>query len=897
MMITTRIALIAALAASFASAQAPLLDSTSRSYSTGSQVVGQAYRPDGLALADLDGDGDLDAALAHLGDWVDPRVSLLFNHGDGTYAAPVFLKVSGETDDVVAGDFDSDGDADLAFAQGDGGISGQSVLVFLNNGNGTFGPQQSFPCGKGPLRLVTVDVDKDGDLDLVTANNYWSETTVSVLYNNGTGSFATRVDFPVGAAPLELAAGDLNGDGFPDLAVCAGIPNLAVLLNNGAGAYGAPATWQANATGYSQGPGLAIADMDKDGDLDIVLDEQTGGYSGSLAIFKNNGNANFANVQHVQATNFFSMWDIAVADVTGDGWPDVLGVGYASAYGYALVPSAGGGAFGTARAFRTGEMARAIEVGDADGDGDLDVLVVNWGSMTLTVHTGEAGTFEMPPVYLANGGAGELATADLDRDGDLDVATVASDLTILRNGGNRSFSLEVYKPLKGAQSTLRLADFNGDLYPDVVTLDDATSPPYEVHVSLNPGDGTFGPFTSYLIGSCGPGDVVPIDFDEDGDLDLVVTEYLGCGGGGSGNVLILLSNNGSGGFSSHSTIATYSLTKPERIEAGDFDEDGHMDLVTTHADSVAFWRGHGNGSFDVGVLYSIGDWAPKYLTVADLDGDGHLDVATSNFGNTFQEESVSILRGWGDGGFKVPKVIYGLFSIQYGNPAGIDAADMDADGDLDLIAGAYGADDVAVFVNLGNGAFAPEQRYGVDGVVHSVVAADLDGDGAVDVAVSIGMEPPIQSAISLVFGVDDPAGIKVYCTSKTSSLGCSPAIAYSGSPSVSSPAPFTISASGVVAQKFGLFFYGFGPAAFPFQGGTLCAQPPLHRTLVQTSGGSSGSCSGSYSMDFNAWIQSGADPLLLAGKTVNGQYWFRDPQDPAGFGTGLTDALEFTVQP
>jgi hypothetical protein len=50
-------------------------------------------------------------------------------------------------------------------------------------------------------------------------------------------------------------------------------------------------------------------------------------------------------------------------------------------------------------------------------------------------------------------------------------------------------------------------------------------------------------------------------------------------------------------------------------------------------------------------------------------------------------------------------------------------------------------------------------------------------------------------------------------------------------------------------------------------------------------------------MDFNAWIQSGADPLLLAGKTVNGQYWFRDPQDPAGFGTGLTDALEFTIQP
>ena len=894
---TTSTALLVVLSAAFASAQAPLLDSTSRSYSTGSQVVGQAYRPDSVALADLDGDGDLDAALGHVGDWVDPQVSLLFNNGDGTYAQPVFMKVSGETDDVVAADLDSDGDVDLAFAQSDSGVSGQTVLVFLNNGNGTFAPHASFACGKGPATLLAVDADKDGNLDLVTTNGAWGELDVSVLYNDGSGAFGSRKDFPVGGIPSGLAAGDLNGDGFPDLAVSVGKPHLTVLLNDGAGGFGAPATWQANTTNYAQGPGIAVADLDKDGDQDVVLYEQTGGLYGSLAIFLNSGSANFANVQHVSITNSFSMWDITVADVTQDGWPDILGVGHSSKYGYALVPSAGGGAFGPARAFRTGEMARAIDVGDVDRDGDLDVAVVNAGSMTLTVHTNEAGAFAMPPVYLANGGAGTVCIADLDLDGDPDVATVGTDLTVLRNTGNRNFSVEAYQPLKGSQRTMRLADFNGDLYPDAVLLDDATSFPYDMHVSLNQGDGTFGPFVTYSLPSCGPGDIVAIDYDEDGDQDLVVTEWLGCGGGGSANLLFLFSNDGAGAFSYHSTIASFSLTKPERIEVGDFDEDGHEDLVTTQGNAVAFWRGHGNGTFDIGVLYSTGDWGVKYLMVDDLDGDGHLDVATSNFGGTFQDESISVLLGWGDGGFKVPKVIYGLFSIQYGNPAGIDAADMDGDGDLDLVAGAYGADDVAVFANLGGGAFAPEQRYGVDGVVRSVKTADFDGDGAVDVAVSIGMEPPIQSALSLVFGVRDPAGIKVYCTSKTSSLGCAPAIAYSGSPSLSSPAPFTVSAANVIAQKFGLLFYGFGPAAFPFQGGTLCAQPPLRRTLLQSSGGSLGSCSGSYSMDFNAWIQSGADPSLLPGKTVNGQYWFRDPQDPAGFGTGLTDALEFIVQP
>ncbi len=142
-------------------------------------------------------------------------------------------------------------------------------------------------------------------------------------------------------------------------------------------------------------------------------------------------------------------------------------------------------------------------------------------------------------------------------------------------------------------------------------------------------------------------------------------------------------------------------------------------------------------------------------------------------------------------------------------------------------------------------------------------------------------------------------GPSVYCTAKVNSQGCTPHIGFSGSPSVSSLVPFLVSASSVLNQKNGLVFYGYGPDALPFQGGTLCVAPPVTRTSLLSSGGNPprDDCSGAYAFDFNAWIQAGVDPALVAGAQVHAQYWTRDPLDPTGFGTGLTDALEFTIQP
>jgi len=148
-------------------------------------------------------------------------------------------------------------------------------------------------------------------------------------------------------------------------------------------------------------------------------------------------------------------------------------------------------------------------------------------------------------------------------------------------------------------------------------------------------------------------------------------------------------------------------------------------------------------------------------------------------------------------------------------------------------------------------------------------------------------------------GVVTCPGAATYCTAKQNSEGCWPLITTSGTASATSGAPFTITASQVLNLKNGLLFYGSAASASPFQGAFKCVANPVHRTQIQSSGGnSSGSdCSGVLAFDFNAWIGLGLDPTLVSGADVFAQWWYRDPADTTGFGTGLSNAVQFRVCP
>ena len=149
---------------------------------------------------------------------------------------------------------------------------------------------------------------------------------------------------------------------------------------------------------------------------------------------------------------------------------------------------------------------------------------------------------------------------------------------------------------------------------------------------------------------------------------------------------------------------------------------------------------------------------------------------------------------------------------------------------------------------------------------------------------------------TIVAGCTPPA---TYCSSKLNSQSCSPAIGFVGSPTQAGTTSFHVTGSQFINKKLGLLFYGSGANSAAFQGGYLCVKSPLTRTALQNSGGSATGtdCTGTYSYDFEALILAGTDPTLVAGATVHAQYWARDPADPAGFATSLSNGLSFQICP
>ena len=137
-----------------------------------------------------------------------------------------------------------------------------------------------------------------------------------------------------------------------------------------------------------------------------------------------------------------------------------------------------------------------------------------------------------------------------------------------------------------------------------------------------------------------------------------------------------------------------------------------------------------------------------------------------------------------------------------------------------------------------------------------------------------------------------------YCTAKVNSLGCTPSIGATGVSSATASSGFGVDTYNVVNNKPGIYIYGnSGRTAVPLSGGLRCVNTPLRQPFAITSGGNPppNDCSGTYAFNFNAWMTRGPDHALVAGQTVWGQYWSRDPQ--SSFRVGLTSAVEFAIGP
>nr|MBA2540764.1 VCBS repeat-containing protein [Deltaproteobacteria bacterium] len=290
-----------------------------------------ARGPTSARLGDLDGDGDLDVAVAGRGGLAG---TLVFNEGGEFAAARTFDVLRGKTHDVVVpGTFDGDADLDLAFAN----LETKDISVLLGNGAGEFPVSRlvAMPGNALPLGLAAGDLDGDDDLDLVAVTVSSGGGRAFRFTNNGAATFTsssaidlaltTQVDVDKAAG---VALGDLDEDGDLDLvAAITGGDRIAVLLNNGNGTFGTSMTTEIDAGASIDTVRIAIGDLDADGHLDVAVSNDHPD-NPEIITFRGNGAGGLTFLAVETLTIDFNarslISDIELADVDGDGDLDVF---------------------------------------------------------------------------------------------------------------------------------------------------------------------------------------------------------------------------------------------------------------------------------------------------------------------------------------------------------------------------------------------------------------------------------------------------------------------------------------------------------------------------------------------------------------------------------------------
>src|SRR5262245_40094946 len=335
-----------------------------------------------VAIGEFNGDGKPDLVVANAGTG---NISVLLANGDGTFQPPVSYGGLSGPSSVAVGDFNGDGKRDLAVAN----TGTTNVSVLLGNGNGTFQAPLNYGAGETSQSVAVGDFNVDGKLDLAVANRV--SANVSVLLGNGNGTFQDPVSYDVGTDPLFVAVGDFNGDGKPDLAVANSAlfdetqPSVSILLNNGNGTFQAAVNYGAGMSPRS----IAVGDFNSDGKLDLAVANYGGFGSGqfagsSVSVWLGNGNGTFQTPVDYGAGE--GPISVGIGDFRGNGRLDLAVANDRSASASVLLGNSNG-TFQAAMNYGTGTNPRSVAVGDLNNDGRPDLAVANLGGVSVLLST------------------------------------------------------------------------------------------------------------------------------------------------------------------------------------------------------------------------------------------------------------------------------------------------------------------------------------------------------------------------------------------------------------------------------------------------------------------------------------------------------------------------------
>lgn len=655
-------------------------------------------------------------------------------NAEGVFLSPqppisLFDELGDSPGSAAIAEVNNDGEPDILVAN----FGSNNVTVLLSDGAGGFTPTDGSPhqTGEGPGSIATADFNADGNLDLVTANSRSDD--VSILLGDGAGAFSESDFSPVeaGTGPDSIASSDVDGDGVADLVVAnSRSDDVSVLLGDGSGAF-AEAAGSPIAIGGSASQALA-ADLDGDTNIDLVvanLDDD------NVNILLGDGNGGFVQAVGSPIAVGSGPWDLTLVDLNNDGELDIA-TANANSDDISVLLGDGLGGFNEApdspfSVGANGASTRSIDFGDFDEDGNIDLATSSArdGQVSILLGDGVGGFAQAADSpFTVSTFPQSLNVGDLDSDGLADllvIDTVASSLGILRGDGDGGLSESAGSPIRFGVNPLdvEIADFDEDGENDLAIVSSSQN---EVLLLKGTGSGQFSSLGAFALdGSTPPTAVLADDLDADGNTDLITVH-----GGSPGEISVLL-GSGSGGFSSADNSPFSVGQFPEAVISGDANLDGNTDLFVANgflSDDITVLLGDGTGDFApaAGSPFPAGD-RPWSLASADVDGDNSLDLVVANR----QSDDVAVLLGDGTGEFS-PST---SSPISVGDsPSAVAAADLNADGAVDLVVINRGSNNLSVLIGDGLGGFSETSAspIAVGTSPVALAASDFNADGDLD---------------------------------------------------------------------------------------------------------------------------------------------------------------------
>lgn len=648
---------------------------------------------------------------------------------------------------VYAADLDGDGYVDIvaaySYSQFARDQRPEQIVWYRNTtGSGEFAPARVVTEDLLGVRSVyATDLDGDGDTDLLSASE-WRDGITWYENTDGNGTFSTGTVIGVEEDRVRsVSAADLDGDGDDDVLVAAwGLDRVAWYENvDGNGTF----LLGGRITSHTEGiDAISAADIDGDGDLDVVASSST---TRRIVWFANvDSSGTFSNPTDVaQYSDRSSSRVVSVADLDGDGDLDILGRS-ANARAVAWYENTDGtGAFSDANELPgSSRRATPIQAADLDNDGDLDVLAIDSFSNRIFWHENTDGGGSFSPqieISTKSGGAVTLFATDVDGDQDTDVVTaVEVDGTIAwyeNINGTGSFRSGTGLG-GGANGVTSISAVDLDRDGDVDVLSAAPEENRVMWYQNTDGQGTFSQAIDITVDSSRASVFDASDIDGDEDIDVVldrlgrITWYANTNGLGSFSEGIVV--NPRGPFPLHNDVRLIDLDGDRDNDVVGLWYNGRFSGITVYENS------DGKGSFAAGFDIAIELVDARFIVPMDWDEDGDIDLFA---GSMFLENQTSRNDD------RVPFHFVAHPLSDHGVP--LQASDFNGDGVLDLLVGSGRGERAYLVLLLTNAESRQPSRYGRDiaSSIYSFDSArsvDLDGDGDMDILSAVRNNPPVH---------------------------------------------------------------------------------------------------------------------------------------------------------